>query len=278
MDVGHRIDRIWAEIEAGEVEKALLSAREVAKQSPREPAAWLALAAAFWANDSVEECRSAAERAVSMLGRQEGIEERPGLAHAVGWLAQVEWRLWHFEEAERYLRRALELEPENPAFWELLAQVLERTGRREEAAAADHRAEGLDPEHYPLPVRFPREEAEEALREALDALPDEFQEAAGEVPIVLEEFPTERMARAEGSDELPLAPDILGLFSGASLADRSFFHSFEPPGTILLFQGNLERMCADRETLVEEIAITLEHELAHYLGFDESAMPGLGLE
>jgi predicted Zn-dependent protease with MMP-like domain len=278
MDMLRRIDEIWEEIEAGEAEKALLTAREVAEQNPREPAALLALAAASWANESVEECRTAAEHAISVLRVQEAAEEKSQLAYAIGWLARVEWRLWHFRKAEKHLREALELGPEHPWLWELLAQILERTNRREEAAAADRRAQRLDEEHYPLPARFSREEAEAALQEALDALPEEFQSAAGEVPIVLEEFPALRMARAEVAGELPLAPDILGLFFGVSLADRSFFHSFEPPGAIFLFQGNLERMCGDRQTLVEEIAITLEHELAHYLGFDESAMPGLGLD
>ncbi len=278
MDMPHRIDRIWAKIEAGEVEKALRTARDLAKQLPQDPDVLLVLAAASWANDSIEECRSAAEQAASILRAQGRVGEHSELAHAVGWLARAEWRLWRFREAEKHLREALEFQSNDPALWELLAQILERTDRREEAAVADRRAEKLDAEHYPLPVRFSRKESEEVLQEALDALPDEFQEVAGQVPVVLEEFPTLRMARAEGTDELPLAPDILGLLSGVPLADRSYFHSFEPPGAILLFQGNLERMCADRETLVEEIVITLEHELAHCLGFDESDMPGLGLE
>ena len=47
---------------------------------------------------------------------------------------------------------------------------------------------------------------------------------------------------------------------------------------MFLFQKNLESISPDRESLVEEIRITLWHELAHYLGFEEEAMPGLDLE
>ena len=49
------------------------------------------------------------------------------------------------------------------------------------------------------------------------------------------------------------------------------------PNTIYLFQRNIERVARDREDLVEQIRITLYHELGHYLGFEEEDMDGLGL-
>jgi predicted Zn-dependent protease with MMP-like domain len=278
LDLADQIEAIRARLDGGDPVGALNQSRKLASESPQDPAAALVHAEAAWANDAVGECRKAASDAIAIVGSS-GVDPAPEFrAQALYWLARVAWRHWRFAEAEEELRKALELTPRNPFLWEMLAEILERTGRSREAESADARAEDLDPEQFPPPTRFSRQQAEEALREALDALPEEFENAAGEVPIVLERFPTLRMARAESPDELPLPPDILGLYAGVSLADRSFFHAFEPPGTILLFQGNLERMCADRETLIEEITITLEHELAHYLGFDESAMEDLGLE
>ena len=50
------------------------------------------------------------------------------------------------------------------------------------------------------------------------------------------------------------------------------------PNTIYLFQRNLERAAKNRDDLIEQIRITLYHELAHYLGFEEEDMGDLGLE
>ena len=49
------------------------------------------------------------------------------------------------------------------------------------------------------------------------------------------------------------------------------------PPRIHLFQRNLERFAVDREELQEEIAVTLYHELGHYLGLDEEELEELDL-
>ncbi len=50
------------------------------------------------------------------------------------------------------------------------------------------------------------------------------------------------------------------------------------PSSIALFQRNLERMARDREELVEEIRVTLLHEVGHFLGLDEDQLRDLGLD
>jgi predicted Zn-dependent protease with MMP-like domain len=52
----------------------------------------------------------------------------------------------------------------------------------------------------------------------------------------------------------------------------------EAPPRILLFQRNLERFARDESELKREIARTLHHELAHYLGFAEEDMADLDLD
>ena len=42
-------------------------------------------------------------------------------------------------------------------------------------------------------------------------------------------------------------------------------------------QRNLERFAVDEEELVEQVRITLFHELGHYLGFDEEGLDAIGL-
>jgi predicted Zn-dependent protease with MMP-like domain len=46
---------------------------------------------------------------------------------------------------------------------------------------------------------------------------------------------------------------------------------------ILLFKRNLEKVARTREELVEQVQITVKHEIGHYLGLDEEAVERLGL-
>ena len=77
----------------------------------------------------------------------------------------------------------------------------------------------------------------------------------------------------------PLDPELLGLFVGTAL-DRALVRrraSRRRP-RILLFKRNLERFARDEAELTDEIARTLHHELAHYLGFAEEDMVDLDLD
>ena len=71
--------------------------------------------------------------------------------------------------------------------------------------------------------------------------------------------------------------DLLGLFVGTPLVDRSIENTGEMPPTVFLFQRNLERAARDEAELEREIRITLFHELGHALGFDEDGVEEMGL-
>ena len=46
---------------------------------------------------------------------------------------------------------------------------------------------------------------------------------------------------------------------------------------VMLFKANLEKICRDREELIDQIQITVRHEIGHYLGLDEDDLERLGL-
>jgi predicted Zn-dependent protease with MMP-like domain len=46
---------------------------------------------------------------------------------------------------------------------------------------------------------------------------------------------------------------------------------------VILFKKNLEKVCHDRNELLEQIQVTVKHEIGHYLGLDEEALERLGL-
>jgi len=82
-----------------------------------------------------------------------------------------------------------------------------------------------------------------------------------------------------GRSDPPLSPSILGVFRGAPLGDKA---SPDPwshfPSSIVLYQRNLERCASDRNELIEQIGVTLLHEVGHFLGLDEEALRERGLE
>ena len=71
---------------------------------------------------------------------------------------------------------------------------------------------------------------------------------------------------------------MLGLFVGVPTTERE-----ETTGVkldldrILLFERNLEKVAQNREDLVEQIQITVKHEIGHFLGLDEEELEKLGL-
>jgi predicted Zn-dependent protease with MMP-like domain len=109
--------------------------------------------------------------------------------------------------------------------------------------------------------------AEAALRE----LPAEVRDRLANVPILVEDLPSEALIR-EGTD-----PRLLGLFSGVPLPDKTHEGQIPALDTIHLFQRNLERAARGRDHLAEEIRITVLHETAHYFGLDDDDLHRLGL-
>ena len=46
---------------------------------------------------------------------------------------------------------------------------------------------------------------------------------------------------------------------------------------VILFKRNLEKVCRDREDLIEQIQVTVRHEVGHHLGLSEEDLDRLGL-
>jgi len=107
----------------------------------------------------------------------------------------------------------------------------------------------------------------------------EFEDAVGDA---LDEVPSELMALLDNvvflvEDEPPADdPDLLGLYDGTPLTDRGDGWAGALPDRITIFRGPLSRMCEDREELLDEIAVTVVHEIAHHFGIDDARLHALG--
>lgn len=117
-------------------------------------------------------------------------------------------------------------------------------------------------------VRISRSEFEEAVDDALDCLPEEIAEAIARsnVVILVEEEP----------DPSRHGTELLGLYEGIPLDHRSVFDGYAQPDRILIFRGPLQRVSASREELVEQIAVTVLHELGHLFGLSDERLHELG--
>jgi predicted Zn-dependent protease with MMP-like domain len=112
--------------------------------------------------------------------------------------------------------------------------------------------------------------AEAEVEAAFHALPSPLRRKAQRVPVTLEPAPNAGL-QADG-----IAPDTLGLFTGAEYADEE--HTPMPP-QIILFLENLWDFAGCDETMFrQEVRTTLMHELGHYLGLDEDDLTDRGLE
>ena len=110
------------------------------------------------------------------------------------------------------------------------------------------------------PERF-----DELVEEALDEIPDEIASLVRNVVVLVEDEPPE--------DE---PDDLLGLYDGVALTERDGSMVPQLPDRIFLFRGPLLDMCEDEDDLVEEIRITVVHEVAHHFGIDDARLHELG--
>lgn len=185
----------------------------------------------------------------------------------------VSYYLLEYEGAEECLHGALELDPDHPDAHYSLGLLYEKTDRGRLAQGEFEAAHRLDPSRCPLPFRVPRERFEQLVEEALETLPPELAAHLENTVVVVEDYPTRARLREVGLD-----PQVLGLFEGRPHARPGNLSSGEIPCHITLFQRNLEKMCESEADLVEQVSVTVMHEVGHFFGMSEDDLRELGLE
>ncbi len=111
------------------------------------------------------------------------------------------------------------------------------------------------------------------VKTAIQRIPEEIRRHLDNLVIAVRKAPSEDMAREMG---VKPGRELLGLFQGVPLIERSATAPPLFPDTIFLFQEPLEKMCSTIEDLEEQIEITLVHEVAHFVGMDEERLAELG--
>ncbi|MCG3127570.1 MAG: hypothetical protein CHACPFDD_02434 [Phycisphaerae bacterium] len=114
-------------------------------------------------------------------------------------------------------------------------------------------------------------EFERAVREALASIPREFQRYLENVVVEVRARPDARLMR-----EQDVPDDLLGLYLGCPLDERSVDGGHVMPDRVLIFRDNLTEMCETRDELIDEIRITVLHEVGHHFGLEEDDLDALG--
>lgn len=117
-------------------------------------------------------------------------------------------------------------------------------------------------------------EFDRIVEEALREIPDEFRPHLDNVMVEVRARPDVRLMR-----EYEVPDDLLGLYVGVPLEDKALGGGLPPmPDRVLIFRENLLDMCESRAELLEEIRITVLHEIGHHFGLDEDRLEELGYD
>jgi predicted Zn-dependent protease with MMP-like domain len=109
-----------------------------------------------------------------------------------------------------------------------------------------------------------RQRFDELVSDALDLVPPKLAAAIDNVVVLVE---------SRNDDE----PDILGLYQGVALTERdSWYAAGSLPDTITIYRDAILDVCDSDEEVVEEVAITVIHEIAHHFGIDDDRLHELG--
>jgi predicted Zn-dependent protease with MMP-like domain len=116
--------------------------------------------------------------------------------------------------------------------------------------------------YAPAVVDMSPDRFEDLVGEALDSIPEPLGRLMENVAVVVREG-------SEGSR-------LLGRYDGIPLTERDAAYTGVAPDRITIFRRPLLAMCATEDEVVEQVRITVVHEVAHHFGIDDDRLHELG--
>src|SRR3982751_7037947 len=101
-----------------------------------------------------------------------------------------------------------------------------------------------------------RDRFEELVGEALDEVPAELMSLMDNVVILVEDDPP------------PGEQDLLGLYEGYSLPERGWQYAGVLPDRITIYRKPTPAICDTEQDVIDEVSVTVVHEIAHHFGID----------
>jgi predicted Zn-dependent protease with MMP-like domain len=113
-------------------------------------------------------------------------------------------------------------------------------------------------------LETPSAQFEAHVATALDTIPPELAALMDNCVILVEDDPP-----------ADVQPDTLGLYSGTPLTERGQSYT-GLPDTVQIFRRPILAVCDTEEDVVEQVRITVVHEIAHHFGIDDQRLRELG--
>jgi predicted Zn-dependent protease with MMP-like domain len=113
-------------------------------------------------------------------------------------------------------------------------------------------------------IEMTRERFEALVAEALDQVPAELSALIDNVVVLVEDEPP--------ADD----PDLLGFYDGTPLTQRDSAYAGVLPDRITIYRNPTLDMCTSEDEVVDEVNITVVHEIAHHFGIDDDRLHELG--
>lgn len=98
--------------------------------------------------------------------------------------------------------------------------------------------------------------------EALDGIPEELGRRMDNVVV---------QVRDKARD-----PHLLGLYQGIPLTERDTYGGLAMPDRITIYRLPICALSADEDEVVDQVRITVIHEVAHHFGIDDDRLDELG--
>jgi predicted Zn-dependent protease with MMP-like domain len=104
---------------------------------------------------------------------------------------------------------------------------------------------------------------DELVSDALDLIPPKLAAVMDNVVVLV-------------ADRHPEDDELLGLYEGVALTERDSHYAGSLPDTITIYRDALLTICDDDAQVVEEVKITVIHEIAHHFGIGDERLHELG--
>ena len=297
----------WDAMEDDDPEAAEEEARQALEVVPDAPEAHYLLGAALVDQEAYGDALEHLTRALSHYPGDPSIRLDIAASH-VG--------LLRLDEGIRELTTVVRDDPENPDARYWLAIAHELRGDDAAATECYGQAATLDPECFFQPPRVSTAEFERLIDTATQELPPELRRPlrTGEIAITVMDLPPAELLASEDPPLSPLLTGVMAGVADKDSTDSPTESPAESTATVasaetaapaetrasaetaapahrvastetaaplerpqlLLFRKNVERVCSTPEEFVEELALTLLHEIGHYLGYEEEDLAALG--
>lgn len=111
-------------------------------------------------------------------------------------------------------------------------------------------------------VDVPPEEFAVLVADALDGIPDELGKLMDNVNVFV--------------DDTSPPGRLLGYYEGIPLTRRDDYGGLALPDRITIYRQTICASCRDEDEVIEQVRVTVIHEVAHHFGIDDARLTELG--